>query len=134
MQVASRIFISIVCIENAKVYTNWSHAVVILSWGLADILRYAFYTFSLINVNGAPRFLRWLRYNVFLILYPSGAIGEMYLLYLTWKKWKSSSPLWNYGLITLMVIWLPCLIVMYRHMLLQRSRHTVKSKKAKATN
>lgn len=124
MQVASRLFISLVCIERAKVYTNWGHAAVVLSWGLADIIRYSYYTISLVTVDNPPRILRWLRYNAFLILYPSGTAGEMYLLYLTWKKWKNA-PVYNYGLIALMIIWLPCLVIMYRHMLRQRSRHII---------
>lgn len=129
MQVASRLFISLVCIEKAKVHMNWAHPLVVLSWGLADLIRYAYYTTSLITANDPPRILRWLRYNAFLVLYPSGTVGEMYLLYLTWKKWKAV-PAWNYGMIALMTIWLPCLVIMYRHMLLQRSRHTaVKTKK-----
>ena len=123
MQVASRLFISLICIERAKVYTNWAHATVVLSWGIADLIRYAYYTISLVTVDNPPRFLRWLRYNAFLILYPSGAVGELYLLYLTWQKWRDAQ-IYNYGLIALMVIWLPCLVIMYRHMLHQRSRHT----------
>lgn len=130
MQVASRLFISLICIEKAKVYVNSAHAIVVLSWGLADFIRYAYYTVSLVSANNPPRLLRWLRYNAFLLLYPSGTAGEMYLLYLTWKKWNDN-PVWNYGLIALMALWLPCLVIMYRHMLHQRSRHTTTNKSKK---
>ncbi|KAL6070223.1 very-long-chain (3R)-3-hydroxyacyl-CoA dehydratase [Balamuthia mandrillaris] len=51
-----------------------------LHWGLLDLIRYPFY---LLNMYGCcPRWLRWLRYSEFIVLYPISFISEMYLWWL----------------------------------------------------
>ncbi|KAL6042019.1 very-long-chain (3R)-3-hydroxyacyl-CoA dehydratase, variant 2 [Balamuthia mandrillaris] len=45
-----------------------------LHWGLLDLIRYPFY---LLNMYGCcPRWLRWLRYSEFIVLYPISFISE----------------------------------------------------------
>ena len=47
---------------------------VLVAWALTEIIRYPYYLSSLLNVK--PGLLTWLRYNMFIILYPMGGVGE----------------------------------------------------------
>ncbi|TSL34562.1 Very-long-chain (3R)-3-hydroxyacyl-CoA dehydratase 1 [Bagarius yarrelli] len=48
-------------------------------WTVTEITRYSFYTFSLLN--HLPYFIKWARYNMFIIMYPLGVIGELMTIY-----------------------------------------------------
>lgn len=56
-------------------------AFLLLSWSLADVIRYAFYISTLLTLS-VP-WLLWLRYSMFLLLYPIGAISEWLIYYQT---------------------------------------------------
>lgn len=112
-------------------YSNWWYPTLVLAWGLADFIRYAYYTLSLVTDGETWRPIKWLRYNAFIPLYPIGTVCEFYLLYSTWRAWKSSGNGWNYGLLALLAIWLPGLLYMYAHMLKQRHHHLSLSKAAR---
>ena len=51
----------------------------ILAWAMTEVIRYPSYVGSLVGVN--PKWLTWLRYTVFVPLYPLGAGAEMKLMY-----------------------------------------------------
>lgn len=123
IQVASRVFITDVCVEVARVYNSPQYAILLVAWGLADTIRYLFYTAQLVfGANRVPGILRWIRYNAFMILYPVGAGCEWLLMRESWKVLKGDAPAWNYLFIFLMVIWGPGLALMLSHMLRQRAR------------
>lgn len=46
----------------------------LFSWACGDIIRYAFYLWT-----PPPRFLLWLRYSMFLVLYPVGISSEWFI-------------------------------------------------------
>uniref|UniRef100_A0A674HXB5 Very-long-chain (3R)-3-hydroxyacyl-CoA dehydratase n=1 Tax=Terrapene triunguis TaxID=2587831 RepID=A0A674HXB5_9SAUR len=48
-------------------------------WTVTEITRYSFYTFNLLN--HLPYFIKWARYNFFIILYPVGVAGELLTIY-----------------------------------------------------
>ncbi len=50
------------------------------SWSLVEVPRYLFYLVKLINAP-MPRWLLFLRYNLFLVLYPTGISGEILTIY-----------------------------------------------------
>lgn len=133
MQVASRILISLVCVEKAQMHANWWYPTLVLAWGLADFIRYSYYTLSLVTDGETWYPIKWLRYTAFVPLYPIGTACELYLLCSTWRAWKSSGSGWNYGLFALLVIWLPGLLYMYVHMLKQRRHHLSPPKAARTT-
>ena len=56
-------------------WQDWGFVLMSASWGLAEVPRYAFYVAKLLGVVPAP--LTWLRYSLFLALYPFGILGEM---------------------------------------------------------
>lgn len=51
--------------------------VLFLAWALTEVIRYPSYALS----HSCPRWLNWLRYTVFIPLYPIGALSEMKLMY-----------------------------------------------------
>ncbi|KAF8351047.1 protein-tyrosine phosphatase-like protein, partial [Amanita rubescens] len=131
IQVSSRLFLVWGITEQPKptvLYTT-----MILSWSLTEVIRYAFYAFSLLGTE-PPRFLTYLRYTTFYVLYPLGAGSEAFLIFATvpsWEAFKNGAvSLWDVARAVLFVIWWPGLYVMYTHMMIQR-RKVLGSKKEK---
>ncbi|WIA16400.1 hypothetical protein OEZ85_013092 [Tetradesmus obliquus] len=52
----------------------------LIVWSLGEMIRYPWYGLQLLHA--CPAWLTWLRYNAFLLLYPTGVVSEMLLL---WK-------------------------------------------------
>ena len=87
----------------------------VLAWSITEIIRYSFYAANLLTYE--PRWLLWLRYNTFFVLYPLGAGSEAALLFATlpssvppllgssWtqKAWTS----WDYVRGILFLVWWP---------------------------
>ena len=48
-----------------------------LSWATVEVPRYLYYAWSLASPSTLPYALTWLRYSLFLVLYPSGITGEL---------------------------------------------------------
>jgi len=56
----------------------------LLAWSVTEVIRYSFFVLSL---NGfQPKFVTWLRYNTFYVLYPLGISSEC------WMIWKAVGP------------------------------------------
>ncbi|GJD08846.1 Very-long-chain (3R)-3-hydroxyacyl-CoA dehydratase 2 [Galdieria sulphuraria] len=104
------------------------------SWSLAEIPRYLHYALSL--TGGRTTVATWLRYSVFLILYPLGAGSEMLLLYKA-MPYIRDRGIWSLKLPNklnfafdfykvcwvLLFLYLPGLPFMYVHMLRQRKKY-----------
>lgn len=75
MQVFSRLFIlwGITNIAPAS-QTHWCFALMCASWASVEPPRYFFYLVKLLG--SVPGALTWLRYSLFIILYPTGITGE----------------------------------------------------------
>lgn len=79
MQVYSRMFVVWALIEGvAGVQDNLGVLVVSYAWGITEVIRYAYYFFSLLDA--VPYFLTWCRYTFFYILYPVGVLVSCYIL------------------------------------------------------
>lgn len=53
-----------------------------IAWGITEVVRYSFYFFKLLSPKSAPpKVLVWLRYSLFLVLYPLGVASENALAY-----------------------------------------------------
>jgi very-long-chain (3R)-3-hydroxyacyl-CoA dehydratase len=51
-----------------------------IAWGITEVVRYLFYFFKLLTPkSGPPKLLVWLRYSLFLVLYPLGVASELAL-------------------------------------------------------
>lgn len=46
------------------------------AWALVEVPRYLFYCYDLLRVE-PPYALKWLRYSLFIVLYPAGISGEV---------------------------------------------------------
>ena len=54
--------------------------IVALAWSVTEVVRYSYY--FLLLYNREPRWLLWMRYSFFILLYPLGVSGE-WLVFLT---------------------------------------------------
>ena len=52
-------------------------ALVALAWSSIEVVRYPFYAWTLASPSTLPRWLIWLRYSLFLPLYPVGMLAEL---------------------------------------------------------
>ena len=55
----------------------------LLAWSVTEVIRYSYFVWNL-QGDGVPRFVTWLRYNTFYVLYPIGISSECVLI------WKAS--------------------------------------------
>ncbi|XP_076820049.1 very-long-chain (3R)-3-hydroxyacyl-CoA dehydratase 2-like [Clavelina lepadiformis] len=62
-----------------EVQDNIGVPMLLIAWTITEIIRYLFYTFILLGIT--PRFILWLRYTLFIILYPLGVTGETLTIY-----------------------------------------------------
>jgi len=79
IQVMSRILVLVVALVAPEAQQSWACGMMVLSWGLVEVVRYSFYLNALLTPKGTegtmyPIF--WLRYTLFAILYPTGITGE----------------------------------------------------------
>uniref|UniRef100_A0A8C0IFP6 Very-long-chain (3R)-3-hydroxyacyl-CoA dehydratase n=3 Tax=Strigidae TaxID=30459 RepID=A0A8C0IFP6_BUBBB len=102
-------------------------------WTVTEITRYSFYTFNLLN--HLPYFIKWARYNFFIILYPAGVAGELLTIYAALPYVKKTGMFslrlpnkynvsfdYYYFLIIVMFSYVPLFPQLYFHMLRQRRR------------
>ncbi|XP_062839899.1 very-long-chain (3R)-3-hydroxyacyl-CoA dehydratase 1 isoform X4 [Anolis carolinensis] len=73
VQVCSRIFMVWFITHSIKQIQNEDSVIIFLVvWTVTEITRYSFYTFNMLN--HLPYFIKWARYNFFIILYPVGVV------------------------------------------------------------
>ncbi|RLN10233.1 hypothetical protein BBJ28_00022329 [Nothophytophthora sp. Chile5] len=74
MQVSSRLWlvwgINVLCPVSRY---QFGFPLMVASWGLVEVPRYSFYALNL--YDKVPSFLFFLRYHLFMVLYPSGVLG-----------------------------------------------------------
>lgn len=75
LQVLSRIVVLVVATSVPASQGTIGAGVAVLSWGLVEVPRYAFYLANLLG--GVPFPLFFARYSLFYVLYPSGILGEI---------------------------------------------------------
>ncbi|KAK3567468.1 hypothetical protein QTP86_019987 [Hemibagrus guttatus] len=134
VQVCSRIFMVWFITHSIRQIQNQESVILFLVvWTVTEITRYSFYTFSLLN--HLPYFIKWARYNMFIIMYPLGVIGELMTIYAALpyvrKAGMYSLRLPNkynvsfdyyYCLIIVMLSYIPLFPQLYFHMLRQRRK------------
>ncbi|XP_072175951.1 very-long-chain (3R)-3-hydroxyacyl-CoA dehydratase 2-like [Diadema setosum] len=133
-QVTSRLVLlwpvthSVIQVQNEK-----SIILYVMAWTITEVIRYAFYVFALLN--RLPYVLMWLRYTLFIVLYPIGVTGELWTIYLALPYVKSTGLYslelpndYNISfdyysvLIFLMILYIPIFPRLYSHMLRQRKK------------
>ncbi|VAI61701.1 unnamed protein product [Triticum turgidum subsp. durum] len=114
---------------------------IFVAWGVLrsfpEVIRYPYYRMK--ETFGFAHFwLLWLRYNMFLVLYPIGMLSEVGLIYVTMPYMKASNKYclqmpnkwnfsFNYHYASVLLMGFPH---MYRYMLLRRKVVLSKAKSA----
>jgi very-long-chain (3R)-3-hydroxyacyl-CoA dehydratase len=132
MQVSSRLFLVWAVtyfVQDAR--DSRGFPLMVVSWSLVEIPRYSFYLVKLVwGDAGMPAALKWLRYSLFAVLYPSGITGELLCIVaslpsvakLHMGEWLVMPNAINfevtyYGLLRLvLVFYVPCAPFLYMHM------------------
>uniref|UniRef100_A0ACD5VKE3 Uncharacterized protein n=1 Tax=Avena sativa TaxID=4498 RepID=A0ACD5VKE3_AVESA len=91
---------------GSRLFVTWgilwsfpeSHILVtslVISWSITEIIRYSFFVMKE-ALGFAPSWLLWLRYSTFMILYPTGILSEVGLIYIALPYMKvTTMPLRN---------------------------------------
>eukprot|EP00793_Prasinoderma_coloniale_P004804 PRCOL_00000565-RA len=72
---------------DSSVGAHWMVSVMYVAWALADLVRYPHYVGGLLGAS--PRWLEWLRYTLFIPLYPIGVAGEVTAIWLAMPAVKA---------------------------------------------
>ena len=84
LQVLSRIVVLVVAQSVRDAQVDWPAGLLVAAWSLVEVPRYAFYVNSLVAKSPVyPLF--WLRYTLFVVLYPAGITGE-------WLTMRTAAP------------------------------------------
>ena len=114
--------------------TDWGFVVMALAWALVEVPRYSFYVAKLLMPK-PPAALTWLRYSLFIFLYPPGIAGEVreILVGLPFVKAgrlasvslpNAANFAFNYYifLIIILILYIPGSPIMIGHMWKQRAK------------
>jgi len=122
VQVLSRIFIvwgHLYWVPDCQ--RHWSLLLIVFSWGITEVVRYAFYFCSLLGSVPYPIF--YLRYSMFVVLYPTGITGEiLQALVGMGAHWSVAYPLWYRLSLLTLILYVPGSPGMIGNMLANRRR------------
>lgn len=133
-QVTSRLVIlwPILCTVD-KTHSSFGLPMLLIAWSVTEVIRYAYYFLSILK--HVPSILTFLRYTLFIVLYPVGVTGEMLCLYAalpTVAKTKVYSVAMpnalnftfdlHSTLIIFALLYIPVFPMLYMHMFAQRKK------------
>ncbi|KAJ1175729.1 hypothetical protein NDU88_001016 [Pleurodeles waltl] len=133
-QVMSRVFLTWAVTHSVREVQNEDSVLLfVVAWTITEIIRYSFYTFSLLN--HLPYIVKWARYTLFIVLYPMGVTGELLTIYAALPLVRQTSLYsitlpnkYNFSfdyytfLILVMISYIPLFPQLYFHMLHQRRK------------
>lgn len=94
-----------------------------LAWCFTEILRYLFHWYTITRGSHAvPKWLVWIRYSAFFILYPLGAGSEWILMLLSLSTAETYSTLYALLLKAILLIYIPGFYILYTHVIKQRKK------------
>ncbi|KAE8392017.1 hypothetical protein ETB97_007958 [Aspergillus alliaceus] len=91
------------------------------AWGVTECIRYGFFALQVLGA-GVPRWLTWLRYNTFYVLYPLGITSECVMVVKALTPAAELNPLFRWFLIVVLGIYVPGSYILYTHMIAQRKK------------
>lgn len=104
MQVSSRILLVWgITRPYVDAQAHWSLYQMCISWGLVEVPRYLFYVRAQFS-GEMPYALFWLRYSLFMVLYPTGISGEWMQMLFSLKNSEISSPIWYRSTLVIMYV------------------------------
>ncbi|XP_054644123.1 very-long-chain (3R)-3-hydroxyacyl-CoA dehydratase 2 isoform X4 [Dunckerocampus dactyliophorus] len=130
----SRVFLTWAVTHSVReVQSEDSVLLFVAAWTVTEIIRYSFYTFSLLN--HLPYLIKWARYTFFIVLYPMGVSGELLTIYaalphvqkmglysVTLPNKYNFSFDYHAFLILVMISYIPLFPQLYFHMIRQRKK------------
>uniref|UniRef100_A0A8C4E2F6 Very-long-chain (3R)-3-hydroxyacyl-CoA dehydratase n=1 Tax=Dicentrarchus labrax TaxID=13489 RepID=A0A8C4E2F6_DICLA len=134
LEVMSRVFLTWAVTHSVReVQSEDSVLLFVTAWTVTEIIRYSFYTFSLLN--HLPFLIKWARYTFFFVLYPMGVTGELLTIYAALpyvqktglysvtlpNKYNFSFDYYTF-LILIMISYIPLFPQLYFHMIRQRKK------------
>lgn len=126
MQVASRIFTcfgSLALIAQSgrvSLLARLGYLFLSVAWTVTEAVRYPYYVGALLG--WLPKGLTWLRYSLFLGLYPLGVAGELLVIYAASQVLPPNNLLVRIPFYVLAATFPPGFVYMYTYMLKQRSK------------
>lgn len=134
-QVFSRLLIVLgICqlLPESPANTHWCFITLCLSWSITEIIRYSYYASNLRSPTTVPYYLTWARYSLFFILYPTGVLSEMFMVYLSLGEAENVVGLWySWFLKAMLLTYLPGFYMLYTYMIKQRKKVLGKSNNVK---
>ncbi|KAK2871933.1 hypothetical protein FQN49_002692 [Arthroderma sp. PD_2] len=112
--------------------SDWGFIGCLVAWGVTECIRYGFFVFQ-ISGQGIPKFMLWLRYNTFFVLYPVGISSECFLIYLTVTNATSLLSVLRLAFVVILLVYIPGSYVLFTHMMAQR-RKVMKAEGKKKAN
>ena len=97
-----------------------------LAWSLTEIIRYGFYMVKLVATP--PYWLLWLRYSLFIVLYPVGLVSELCVVYQSLPFTQGTGHRWL--LIFTLLSYIPGFLLLYTYMFKQRGKMLGKEDKS----
>lgn len=105
----------------------------LVAWSITEVIRYAFYALNIFKA--VPQFLVFLRYTLFIVLYPLGASGELFVVFaslpyvyqrslysLAMPNVFNMSFSFYWFLVAMMLTYIPGFPKMYFYMFAQRKK------------
>lgn len=136
-QVFSRLLIVLgICqlLPESPANVHWCFITLCLSWSITEIIRYSYYASNLRSPDEVPYYLTWARYSLFYVLYPTGVMSEMFMVYLSLDEAQNVvGYLYSWFLKAMLVTYLPGLYMLYTYMIKQRKKVLGKPKALKKT-
>jgi len=108
---------------------HWSIYLTVVPWAVTEVVRYLFYASNLISKD-VPYPLFYLRYSLFMVLYPAGITGEVLQMVTSMDHWSVSNPLWMRSLMLILVLYIPGSPIMILNMWGNRKSAFKKRKQA----
>ena len=128
MQVASRLFLVWGVLKPFPTSAATPvFSAMVFAWCITELVRYPYYWSQLRGYT--PKWLEFLRYNLFFVLYPIGASSEVYLTYRALPLANYYHPFLALIMKIVMIIYPPAFYVLFTHMIRMRSKAVSSRKK-----
>lgn len=109
MQVSSRYLLVWAIVHPFPVTTARTtpfYSTMLLAWSITEVIRYSFFAVSL-TYGGVPKWMTWLRYNTFFVLYPLGIGSECMLVWRAMEPARSWNLAFEYVLRAVLFVYIP---------------------------
>lgn len=114
-------------------HTSLGLPLLLVAWSVTEVIRYSFYFLNILKQ--VPHILTFLRYTLFIVLYPVGVTGELLCVYaafpdaartrvysITFPNALNFSFDFYYALIIFVLLYIPCFPMLYMHMFALRHK------------